>query len=126
MELAIGLMSGTSRDGIDAAVTLTDGLCSVEPVTFLFEPYSTDRKSLIADACRIALEAPRPYGHPIVDRCQKMLTDHHLVLCWKLLEDAGLTPKDIRIVGYHGHTLAHRADKGWTWQVGDATRSASR
>ena len=48
MRLAIGLMSGTSLDGIDAALIETDGEHHVRPIAFRSEPYSNRR----ADSCR--------------------------------------------------------------------------
>src|SRR3546814_2163109 len=36
-----------------------------------------------------------------------------------LLERNGLSGRDVHVIGYHGQTIAHRPDRGWTWQIGD-------
>jgi anhydro-N-acetylmuramic acid kinase len=119
MKIAVGLMSGTSRDGVDAALICTDGLDNVDPIAFWFEPYSADTKSLIAEACDIALKSELPHSHPAIERCQDVLSEQHLAATTLVIEKAGLTSDDVAIVGLHGHTIAHRADLGWTWQIGD-------
>ena len=37
----------------------------------------------------------------------------------KLLAEAQVSAADIDVIGYHGQTVAHRPDRGWTWQIGD-------
>ena len=46
--LSIGLMSGTSRDGVDAAVMLTDGIEVGEFYGSLTIPYSSEAQIIIA------------------------------------------------------------------------------
>ena len=50
IKFVVGLMSGTSRDGVDAALIKTDGLNSVDAVAFQFEPYPDDLKAVVQDA----------------------------------------------------------------------------
>ena len=47
--LAIGLMSGTSLDGVDAALIETDGEARVRPVAFRGEDYSDDARAQLAE-----------------------------------------------------------------------------
>lgn len=119
MKIAVGLMSGTSRDGIDAALIKTDGLFYVEQMGFLFEPYSAETKSLIADACKLATNCDHPRSHPVIERCQRVLNYHHLAAVNALMREASISSSEVSIIGLHGHTIAHRADNGWTWQIGD-------
>ncbi|MCE3543850.1 anhydro-N-acetylmuramic acid kinase, partial [Escherichia coli] len=35
------------------------------------------------------------------------------------LRDAGIEASAVDVIGYHGQTVAHRPDRGWTWQIGD-------
>ncbi len=119
VKIAIGLMSGTSRDGIDAAMIRTDGLYTVEQMGFWFEHYPAETKSQIAGACNLAASYNRPQSHPIIDQCQAVLNDHHLRAASALIREVGISSNEVSIIGLHGHTIAHRADKGWTWQIGD-------
>ncbi len=118
MELVIGLMSGTSRDGVDAALIKTNGLSSVEPVAFQFEPYPGYLRSIITDACDIAMGSTQPQVHPIIEQCETSLGERHLAVIKALLKKARVLASEISLIGLHGHTIAHRADLGWTWQIG--------
>ena len=118
MQFVIGLMSGTSRDGVDAALIKTDGLNSVEDVAFQFKPYPDSLKAVIADACDIAMGSKQPVASPSIDYCENLLDERHLAATEALLGKAGVSPSEIAAIGLHGHTIAHRADLGWTWQIG--------
>ena len=58
--LAIGLMSGTSLDGIDAALIETDGEGQVTPIAFRGEAYSDAAREQLAAATALALTFDRP------------------------------------------------------------------
>lgn len=119
MKFVVGLMSGTSRDGVDAAMIKTDGQQKVEPVSFHFQPYTADVKELIADACNYAMSCDTPQNNLVISRAQEVLNEQHVLAMRHLLNDANLQPGQIDVIGLHGHTVAHRADLGWTWQIGD-------
>jgi anhydro-N-acetylmuramic acid kinase len=116
--LAIGLMSGTSADGVDAALIRTDGQALVEFIAGVTLPYdSTLRRSLLAAA---HLDAPLTD----VLRLERALTNAHVEACRELLSQAAGKVRgasDVQIVGFHGHTLRHVADERMTWQIGDAS-----
>lgn len=120
MQLVIGLMSGTSRDGVDAALIRTDGLASVEPLAFHFERYPDNLKALIADACETAMAKTEPRADGSINHCENLLDKRHLAATRSLLTNAGVSKSEIVAIGLHGHTIAHRADLGWTWQIGNA------
>jgi anhydro-N-acetylmuramic acid kinase len=118
MHFVIGLMSGTSRDGIDAALIKTDGVNYVETVAFHFEPYPDSLKVVIADACDIAMDSKLPVASQPIAYCETLLDERHLAASESLLKRAGLSASNVSVIGLHGHTIAHRADLGWTWQIG--------
>jgi anhydro-N-acetylmuramic acid kinase len=122
--LVLGLMSGTSRDGVDAALLLTDGEHLIEPRGFLTLPYTPDTQSLITEACTRALSLPAPGPDPLIDQLSTHLADLHALAVQRLCA-ATATPLDtVALIGFHGHTIAHRPSHGWTWQTGDAQRLA--
>ena len=122
---AIGLMSGTSLDGIDAALIETDGEARVTPIAFRGEPYSDAARAQLAEATRIALTFDRPRASPPIVAAADLVTRTHVFAVHKLLADAGMVAADIDVIGFHGQTIAHRPDRAWTWQIGDGAAMAT-
>jgi len=107
---AIGLMSGTSMDGIDAALVKTDGTRITEFGPALSVPYAPDFQQEFR-GCLGQKTAPQT----LVDE----FTDLNVVAVRSLLAGAALAPEDISVVGFHGQTLFHDAPNGITVQVGN-------
>lgn len=122
--LAIGLMSGTSLDGIDAALIDTDGEGDVRAVAWRSEPWSDAAREELMAATEMALTFERPRASPPVVKAEALVTRAHLLAVRKLLNEAGVTPGAVGVIGFHGQTIAHRPDRGWTWQIGDGAQLA--
>lgn len=113
---AIGLMSGTSLDGIDAAVIETDG----ERVTGFGAALTVPYEAGLRERLRRALGGRSP-----VKGVEHDMTIAHAVAVERLLHEAKLTASDIDIVGFHGQTIAHRPEERFTWQIGDGALLAA-
>lgn len=107
----LGLMSGTSMDGIDAALLRTDGEAIFEFGPALTLPYELSLRARIR-AC--LNDGP---GNPL--SLSRDLAVAHAAAVQALLEQAGMTAKDVAWLGFHGHTLLHRPAERRTWQAGD-------
>lgn len=107
---AIGLMSGTSMDGIDAALIRTDGLDHVEAIDAITLPYN--------DGFRARLRAILG-GVGDVSGVEAELTRRHEEAVRALLHQSGTNAGDVSVVGFHGHTILHTPELGRTWQIGD-------
>jgi len=105
---AIGLMSGTSLDGIDAAFIETDGEATVIPGPAFTRPYDP--------ALRRRLQAVLG-GKGDVAGVERQLTLAHVDAVRALVAEHGIAGVDV--VGFHGHTILHRPDQRRTWQIGD-------
>ncbi len=123
--LALGLMSGTSRDGIDAALLLTDGENVCEPKGFLSIGYEPDFQRRLGEACARATELVRPGPDPLIDAVAAERAGLHTIAVHRLLAATGTPRDDVALIGFHGHTIAHKPASGWTWQIGDAALLAT-
>lgn len=120
---AIGLMSGTSLDGVDAAILRTDGVRLVEPGPASFFPYSRDLKIFVRRAIKSALEGRD--GAADIGKASAEVTAAHVEAVAALLDKAGLKRTAIDVIGFHGQTILHRPKRspesvGRSWQIGDA------
>ncbi len=110
---ALGLMSGTSIDGVDAALIRTDGETVFEFGPSLSRTYAPEDRALI----RAALG-----GGSGVDTAARVVTENHVEVVQALLAEAGLTPA---LIGFHGQTILHEPDRHRTWQIGDGAALAA-
>lgn len=122
--LAIGLMSGTSRDGIDAALIETDGEGATSGIAFHAMPYHDGFRLRLAEACQRAMAMDAPGFEPLIHSVEEELTQLHVEAVADLLGRGGYIAQDIGVIGFHGHTLAHRPEWRWTWQIGDGAALA--
>ncbi len=107
--LALGLMSGTSLDGVDASLIKTNGLNEVQVLSSLSLPYTNQEKNLLSK-----------YPDLNLNTINKILIQSHTLITRKILEKAEISFRDIYVIGFHGQTIAHAPEKGWTWQLGNA------
>ncbi len=116
---AIGLMSGTSMDGIDAAIIKTDGEDGVErtPERNLHVPYTAAQRDLLERACAEA--ARKGAKADVVAQAASLVVDTHVKAVEELLTQSQMEPAQIDVIGFHGHTVLHRPDEGLTIQIGD-------
>jgi anhydro-N-acetylmuramic acid kinase len=115
MPRTIGLMSGTSLDGVDAAWLETDGETVTAFGPSLTIPYDP---ALRSDLRAILDLAPgMAQGDARLSSAEARLTEYH-VQAVKALE----RPADL--IGFHGQTILHQPGRRRTWQIGDPARLA--
>lgn len=120
MRTAIGLMSGTSMDGIDVALMRTDGNGLVERGAFLSVPYDPQFRTRLKGALEQAKAIRRRDERPgRLSDIERELTLRHADAVREFLDRNGLEASEVDIVGFHGQTVLHRPDEALTVQIGD-------
>lgn len=114
---ALGLMSGTSLDGIDAALIKTDGERIFSFGPWLSQPYADDYRQRLREAV---------YGRGDILLMEQDITLKHADAVKALLTQAGLTKRDVHVIGFHGQTVTHRPNDGITWQIGNGALLAEK
>lgn len=104
-KLVIGLMSGTSVDGIDAVLTKISGCgveTKVEQLEFLFVPFEHQIRE------RLIQIAEGTYGGTAeICKMSNLLGNLYAEACLALCAKAGVKPEDVDLVGNHGQTVWH-------------------
>ena len=105
---ALGTMSGTSFDGVDAAIIKTDGQYYIKRIETSFIKYSNSEKVL--------------YQNSILKNYKKIrnvIDNKHKKVIEKIIKKFG---KKVDVIGLHGQTFFHNPNSGWTWQYINSKR----
>jgi anhydro-N-acetylmuramic acid kinase len=130
--LAIGLMSGTSMDGVDSSIIETDGQKILDFKQNHFKEYPGWLKLKIRKLISDIQSDNFPKINKLEDiskldfeilsyikEVEKDITKLHVQTVEELIISANLRPKEVDVIGFHGHTIDHRPQDKFTWQIGD-------
>lgn len=132
MKTVIGLMSGTSMDGVDAAVLVTDGETIAAFGPHLFRPYGEGERDVLrralAEAPSLKNRSERPGA---LAEAERIVTEAHIEAVERLNEqvaraERGEALRPVDLVGFHGQTVFHAPERGLTVQIGDGAALARR
>ncbi|OFW79891.1 MAG: anhydro-N-acetylmuramic acid kinase [Alphaproteobacteria bacterium RIFCSPLOWO2_01_FULL_40_26] len=111
---AIGLMSGTSMDGIDLALIESDGRKNIARKNFTHLAYSKEFKKNLTEII---------YSHSSalkIKEIENELTLLHASLVNDFLAENKIDRNSIDVIAFHGHTILHNPKQHITWQIGNA------
>ena len=111
---ALGFMSGTSLDGIDAAYILSDGTQVFEKGPTSFLPYSAAFRQQLKQCFG------QSHRNPLIREREQQLTKMHGDIANKMIASSSIKPQ---IVGFHGQTIFHAPPQ--TLQIGDGNLLAA-
>ena len=124
---AIGLMSGTSLDGVDVALIETDGerIAAFGPTGY--RPYSGAERALLREALAEGARMNDRWLRPgVLMEAEALVTRIHAETVETFIADNAIPRASIGIVGFHGQTVIHRPERRLTVQIGDGPRLAQR
>lgn len=124
---AIGLMSGTSLDGVDVALIETDG----ERVEGLgpsgYRPYSDGERALLRQALVEGAALTDRVSRPgVLREADAFVTRVHAETVEAFIATEHIDPATVDIVGFHGQTVIHKPAEQLTVQIGDGAALARR
>ncbi len=118
----LGLMSGTSADGIDAALVRITGATAqprAELVAFHCFAYPDELRRLL-----VALDPATPHG--VVCELNFALGERFAEAALDLLRSSGVSPNAVQLIGSHGQTVCHLPAAGATTQIAEPAVIAQR
>ena len=125
MMTAIGLMSGTSLDGVDVALIETDGKQVKAFGPSGYRPYTDRERGLLREALTEAVSLSERDARPgVLREAERAVTIAHAEAVATFTAQNRITCEDIDIVGFHGQTVLHRPERQLTIQIGDAAALA--
>lgn len=116
---AIGVISGTSMDGIDVALIKSDGEARVEPGPGATFAYPDEVRRALQDV----IADPRAAQNPL-DDLQRAVTDSHVKAVLAFMKKFEIARERIALVGLHGQTILHRPRERFTRQLCDGARAS--
>lgn len=122
---AIGMMSGTSMDGVDVSMIETDGESVVRRGPGRTYPYTREVRRKLADAVGEARAlTDRNARTGCLAQVETELTLLHADSLAAFLAEFGVARTQIDVAGFHGQTVLHRPEDRLTVQLGDGLRLA--
>lgn len=115
---ALGLMSGTSVDGVDVAMIETDG----EGVSGFGPGLTVPYGDAVRRQIRAVFGAERPDAR--TDEVEQAVTAAHVEAVHLWSATHGIAPSALDVIGFHGQTITHRPERRFTWQIGSGAALA--
>ena len=115
---SLGLMSGTSMDGIDASIIRSNGEDKYEVILDQYFKYGEEiYKKLVNIRNKINSIKDLEANSVALADIERKITLFHASVCKKIIDDS---PINIDLIGFHGQTILHKANQKISRQLGDA------
>ena len=113
---SMGLMSGTSLDGLDIALIRTNARNKFKLKEFYTYEYSESIKRSINNFI---------INRTDVKKINSLMTEFNIKAIKSFMLDFDIQKKDVDIIGVHGQTIFHKPNENWTWQLCDGKSIAN-
>jgi len=122
---AIGLMSGTSMDGIDVALVETDGETRTQAVAHHAISYPSATQDTLRAAMEVASRVTDRSARPEpMAAAESLVTEAHAQAVLAFLDRESIAADSVDVIGFHGQTVFHKPNAGLTIQLGDGAALA--
>ena len=120
---SLGLMSGTSMDGVDASVIRSDGENNYEPILDKYFEYDEVIYSdLLNLRDKINSTKDLTINSYQISELERKITLFHAKISKEIIKNVGI---DVDLVGFHGQTIFHNAQEKISKQIGDGNLLSS-
>ncbi|MDB9827178.1 anhydro-N-acetylmuramic acid kinase [Candidatus Pelagibacter sp.] len=120
---SLGLMSGTSMDGVDASIIRSDGENNYEPI---FDKYFEYDETIYSDLLNLrnkinSIKDLTTNSYQISE-LERKITLFHAKISKEIIMNTAI---DVNLVGFHGQTIFHNAQEKISKQIGDGNLLSS-
>ena len=123
--IALGLMSGTSADGIDIATLETDGKSYIKLGPSGYYPFTKSFSKKIKSIFKTKVSIKKIKNKKRIIKIESEFTKLNFQLIKKFLKNNKINTEKIDVIGFHGQTISHNPLNGYSWQIGDPKKLAN-